>query len=138
MEGILSARRSPTILTPHDGEYDRLAGEPPGVDRIAAAQNLAERSGAVVLLKGPMTVVADPAGRVLLSSAGDSRLATAGTGDILTGIISAHLALGAEPLWAAAAAAHLHGRAASFGHVHGLIASDLVDLIPRAWAAITV
>ncbi len=134
---ILAGRRSPTILTPHDGEYERLVGEPPGVDRIAAARHLAERCDAVVLLKGSTTVVADPDGQVLLTNTGDSRLATAGTGDVLTGIISAHLALGAEPLWAAAAGAHLHGRAASLGHERGLIASDVVDLIPSAWAALS-
>lgn len=133
----LAGRRSPTILTPHDGEYERLVGEPPGVDRIAAAQDLAERCGSIVLLKGSTTVIADPDGQVLLTNTGDSRLATAGTGDVLTGIISAYVALGAEPLWAAAAGAHMHGRAASMGHERGLVASDVVDLIPSAWVALS-
>ncbi|MGB3411271.1 MAG: NAD(P)H-hydrate dehydratase [Microthrixaceae bacterium] len=133
---ILAGRRSPTILTPHDGEYERIVGEPPGVDRIAAAQRLADRCGAVVLLKGSTTVVADPDGQVLLTNTGDSRLATAGTGDVLTGIISAYVALGSEPLWAAAAGAHIHGRAASLGHERGLVASDVVDQIPAAREAV--
>ena len=66
------------VLTPHDGEYARLAGAPPGDDRIAAARDLAARVGAVVLLKGPTTVVAAPDGEVRLPTAGDQRLATAG------------------------------------------------------------
>lgn len=99
-----------TVLTPHDGEFARLAGGPPGPDRLAAARSLAAARGAVVLLKGPTTVVAAPDGRVLLAAAGDARLATAGSGDVLSGIIGAFLARGAGPLEAAAAAAHVHGR----------------------------
>ena len=99
-----------TVLTPHDGEFARLAGGPPGPDRISAARSLAADRGAVVLLKGPTTVVAAPDGRVLLAAAGDARLATAGSGDVLSGIIGAFLARGAGPLEAAAAAAHVHGR----------------------------
>ena len=72
------------MLTPHDGEFARLAGGPPGDDRVAAARGLAASTGAVVLLKGPTTVVADPDGRALLVTAGDARLATAGTGDVLS------------------------------------------------------
>ncbi len=78
-------------------------------------------------------MVANPDGEVLLVRSGDERLATAGTGDVLSGIIAAHLALGAEPLRAAAAAAHLHGCAAMLGPARGLTASDLVDLLPAAW-----
>jgi len=99
-----------TVLTPHDGEFARLAGGPPGPDRISAARSLAADRGAVVLLKGPTTVVAAPDGRILLAAAGDARLATAGSGDVLSGIIGAFLARGAGPLEAAAAAAHVHGR----------------------------
>ncbi len=99
-----------TVLTPHDGEFARLSGGPPGPDRISAARTLAADVGAVVLLKGPTTVVAAPDGRVLLAAAGDARLATAGSGDVLSGITGAFLARGAEPLAAAAAAAHVHGR----------------------------
>lgn len=129
---ILYERRSPTVLTPHDGEYERLVGEPPGVDRIAATRHLAERLNSVVLLKGPATVVADPSGRVLISDTGDARLATAGTGDVLTGVISAQIAMGAEPVWAAAGGAHLHGLAGFLGTSKGLVAGDLLDLLPRA------
>ena len=92
----------PVVLTPHDGEAARLLGERPGPDRFAVARDLAARTGAVVLLKGSTTVVADPGGRVLASTTGDARLATAGTGDVLTGTITALLAQGVPALRAAA------------------------------------
>jgi NAD(P)H-hydrate epimerase len=87
--------------------------------------------GAIVLLKGPVTIVADPVGEVLVTSNGDARLATAGTGDVLSGILGALLATGMDPLRAAAAAAWLHAEAARRGPVVGLVAGDLVDLLPR-------
>lgn len=129
----LSGRRAPTVLTPHDGEFEQLTGAPPGPDRLAAARSLAAVSGATVLLKGPTTVVADPDGAALLVRAGDQRLATAGTGDVLTGLVAAHLAAGARPGAAAAAAAHLHGRAAELGSARGLVASDLPELVAKVW-----
>ncbi len=119
------------VLTPHDGEFARLAGAPPGPDRIHAAAELARRCGAVVLLKGPTTVVADPAGNVLLATAGSPRLATAGTGDVLSGAIGAFVARGVEVQHAAALAAHVHGRAAELGPREGLVAGDLADLLGR-------
>ncbi len=100
----LRGRPAPTVLTPHDGEFERLTGAPPGEDRPEAARSLAAATGAVVLLKGPTTVVADPDGSVLLVRSGDARLATAGTGDVLTGVVAAFVASGAEPARAAAAA----------------------------------
>lgn len=121
---------APLVLTPHEGEFARLMGEPPGSDRIGAVRSLAARTGAVVLLKGPTTVVADPAGRVLLAAAGDARLATAGTGDVLSGVIGAFLAAGVPGLEAAALGAHVHGRAGARGFRVGLVAGDLPDLIP--------
>lgn len=133
-----SAGRVPvSILTPHDGEYERLTGAPPGDDRIAAARDLAADTGAVVVLKGPTTVVADVGGDVALVRAGDARLATAGTGDVLTGAIAGLLASGATPWHAAAAASHLHGRAAMLGHRRGLVAGDVADLLPAAWASMS-
>jgi NAD(P)H-hydrate epimerase len=133
---IVSSRTAGTVLTPHDGEFARLAGGPPGEDRIDAARGLAARTGAVVLLKGPTTVVADPGGDVLISTAGDERLATAGTGDVLSGIIAALLAQGVDPFPAAAAGAWLHGYAASRGPRWGLVASDVVEALPGAIAAV--
>ncbi|HET6810034.1 MAG TPA: NAD(P)H-hydrate dehydratase, partial [Acidimicrobiales bacterium] len=106
-----------------------VAGAAPGPDRLAATRSLAADTGAVVLLKGSTTVVAAPDGRVLLSAAGGPRLATAGTGDVLSGVIGAFLAAGLDPLWAAALGAQTHGLAASRGLPHGLLAGDLPELV---------
>lgn len=121
-----------TVFTPHEKEFERLAGHPPGADRLSSVRNLACSLGAVVLLKGPTTVVAGPEGRVLVCAAGDSRLATLGTGDVLAGIIGALCARGLDPFHAAAAGAVLHGRAAALGWSDGLIAGDIIGLIPEA------
>ncbi|MEO6317583.1 MAG: NAD(P)H-hydrate dehydratase, partial [Acidimicrobiales bacterium] len=88
-EGL--AGRPATVLTPHDGEHERLTGERPGADRLDAARRLSASTGAIVLLKGPTTVVAAPDGRVRIVAIGDGRLATAGTGDVLSGTIGALL-----------------------------------------------
>lgn len=130
-EKVLARRVVPAVLTPHDGEYRRLSGNDPGGDRVAAARSLAGRLGAVVLLKGPATAVAGPDGEALLVTAGSPRLATAGTGDVLAGIVGAFLARGLPPLRAAALAAHVHGRAASLGYIEGLVAGDLPELVAR-------
>jgi NAD(P)H-hydrate epimerase len=119
------------VLTPHDGEFARLTGGPPGTDRIAAARALAVEIGAVVLLKGPTTVVAEPGGTALLVTAGSPRLATAGTGDVLSGAIGAFVARGLPLFEAAGLAAHVHGRAAALGPPEGLVAGDLADLLGR-------
>ena len=92
---------------------------------------LARVSGAVALLKGPTTVVADPSGRVLLARTGTPALASAGTGDVLSGVIAAFLARGVPPFEAGALAAHVHGRAGALGHWAGLLAGDLPDLVAR-------
>ncbi|HEY1465751.1 MAG TPA: NAD(P)H-hydrate dehydratase [Acidimicrobiales bacterium] len=120
---------SAVVLTPHDGEYRRLMGEPPGSDRIDAARRLAERAGAVALVKGTTTAVAEPDGRVVLGLAGTPALATAGTGDVLSGVIGAFIARGVLPLEAAGLAAHVHGRAANQGFTEGLVAGDLPRLV---------
>ena len=130
--GRLADSRSRVVLTPHDGEFARLIGESPGPDRIAAARRLASAAGAVSLLKGPTTTVAEPdgpGGRVLLGRTGTPQLATAGTGDVLSGIIGAMVARGVLPLEAAALAAHVHGQAARRGHAEGLVAGDLPELV---------
>ena len=130
---LVAQARAPVVLTPHDGEYELLVGHRPGPDRLAAARHLAA-AGATVLLKGPTTVVAAPDGRALLVTAGDARLATAGTGDVLAGMIGALLAQGVAPLEAAALAAQLHGMAGALGPPVGLIAGDLLGAIPVALA----
>jgi NAD(P)H-hydrate epimerase len=129
---FLRNRPGPTVLTPHDGEFSRLAGCPPGPRRISAVRHLAFTTGATVLLKGSTTIVADPAGDVLLTTAGDARLATAGSGDVLAGVIGAFLAQGLDAPQAAAAGAFVHGTAAGLGWRRGLVAGDLLDLLPAA------
>ena len=133
---FLRKRPGPTVLTPHDGEFSRLAGCPPGPRRISAARHMAFTTGATVLLKGSTTIVAEPGGDVLLTTAGDARLATAGTGDVLAGVIGALLAQGLEPPKAAAGAAFVHGTAASLGWRRGLLAGDLLDLLPAVFNSI--
>ena len=106
-------RKAPTLLTPHAGEFARLAGAPPGHDRVDACRKLADAFGATVLLKGHVTVVADPGGPVYLNPAGQSWAATAGSGDVLAGMIGALLASGLPAAEAAAAGAFAHARAAA-------------------------
>jgi NAD(P)H-hydrate epimerase len=133
--GPLRARQAPAVLTPHAGEYVHLAGDKVGDDRLAAARGLAERAHVVVLLKGPGEVIADgtsTAGRAAINTTGGPWLATAGTGDVLSGIIGGFLARGAEPFWAAAAGACAHGRAADVAGHTGLVAGDLIRVLPAA------
>jgi hydroxyethylthiazole kinase-like uncharacterized protein yjeF len=109
---LVMGREAPTVLTPHAGEYTRLAGEPPGADRVAAARRLAQQFGAIVLLKGNVTIIASEQA-TYLNPAGGSWAATAGSGDLLSGVIGALLAAGLPPARAAAAAAFVHARAAN-------------------------
>ncbi len=110
---LVANRAAPTVLTPHAGEFARLAGSPPGDDRVGAARKLADRLGVTVLLKGNITIIAEPGGPVYLNTAGQSWAATAGSGDVLSGIIGALLAAGLPAGEAAAAAAFVHARAAN-------------------------
>ena len=127
---------TPEELTPHAGELARLLGtDSDWVDahRLEAAQRGAERFDAVLVLKGADTIVATPGSGVIVSDLGPPALATAGTGDVLTGVTAAFLAKGLEPRIAAAAAAVAHGRAAELvPHRAGLVASDLLDFLPKA------
>ncbi|MFM7271307.1 MAG: NAD(P)H-hydrate dehydratase [Actinomycetes bacterium] len=125
-----------TVLTPHEGEFARLAG-PVCPDRVAAARRLAADSGATVLLKGPGTVVSDPDGSAAISTPGGPWLATAGTGDVLAGILGSLLARGLAPQRAAAGAAWLHGRAADLAGHTSLVAGDVVAALPRVIATAT-
>lgn len=127
--GLLRDRRSPTVLTPHDGEYRMLTGEDPRADRVVAARRLAFDTRSVVLLKGPSTVVAGPDGDAVIVTTGDARLATAGSGDVLTGVIGALLAQGVEPFDAAVLGAWVHGMAGRRAMAVGAVASDLPVLV---------
>lgn len=113
---LVTDRRAPTVLTPHAGEYRRLAGaleieRQVGADRVAAARTLAETLGATVLLKGNVTVIASHQG-TYLNPAGQSWAATAGSGDVLSGVVGSLLAAGIPAADAAAMAAFVHARAA--------------------------
>ncbi len=130
------AREASTVLTPHAGELARLLDTDSawvGAHRLAVARDAAERFGAVVLLKGPDTIVAAPGSGVVVCDLGPPSLATAGTGDVLTGVVASFLAKGPAPPPAAAAGAVAHARAAALVDPQaGLVAGDLLDTLPAA------
>jgi hydroxyethylthiazole kinase-like uncharacterized protein yjeF len=122
----------PIVITPHDREFARVAGEV-GADRIASARWAAAALGVTVLLKGNATIVADPDGRTLVHPSATSWAATAGSGDVLTGILGALLAAGLEPWWAAGCAAYVHSRAADLAAAGAPVpASAIQSMIPAA------
>ena len=140
---IFHDRTAPTILTPHPGEAARLLSSDivtVNADRVTAARQLAERSKAIVLLKGAGTVVADPRGRTVIVPTGGPALATGGTGDVLTGIVASLLAAGCSAFDAAALAAWWHGASAdrldSAGIGFGLLASEIADALPDCAASL--
>jgi hydroxyethylthiazole kinase-like uncharacterized protein yjeF len=121
------------VLTPHAGEFQRLAGSAPGDDRIGAARRLADQLGATVLLKGNATVVAAPDGRAWINRTGTPWLGTAGSGDVLSGLLGALLAAGIEAPLAAAAAAYVHGVAGQLAATDGPPTSaDVLGTLRRA------
>jgi hydroxyethylthiazole kinase-like uncharacterized protein yjeF len=139
--GALARRSSPAVLTPHEGEMGRLLGESSEwvrANRLEAVRRAAAGSGCVVLLKGPDTLVADPGGRLCVSHAGPSGLATAGSGDVLTGVVAAMLARGVDTWTATCAAAEAHGRAGRIASERigpsGIIATDVIAALPGAIA----
>lgn len=125
---------APRVLTPHEGELGRLLGRPSAevaAHRVSAVREAAERFGCVVLLKGPDTLVAAPGRGLLVSSLGLPSLATAGTGDVLTGIVGAFLAKGMDAQVAAAAGAAAQQLASvAAAQRAGLVASDLIEALP--------
>lgn len=136
---VLDARDpdTPLVLTPHAGEFERLMGSPPGADRVAAARSAARKYDAVVLLKGHCTVVAAPDGRALVNTPRGSWLATAGSGDVLSGLIGALLAAGLDPWLAAGAAAHVHSLAGELAAKGApASASGILDAVPDAIRAV--
>jgi hydroxyethylthiazole kinase-like uncharacterized protein yjeF len=135
----LAAREAPTVMTPHAGELARLLGVESaavGARRLASAREAARTAGAIVVLKGDDTLVAAPDGRVGVSRGGASALATAGTGDVLSGVIGAYLAKRMDPFAAACAGVLVHARAGQLTAreigPEGVIASDVIAALPRA------
>lgn len=145
---LAAGSRAPLLLTPHGREFARLQeriGSAPHEDRARAAADVATRLGAVVLLKGAQTLIADPDGSVIRVDAGTGWLATAGTGDVLGGVLGALLAANPDAPLAevAASGAWLHGHAGriaagvgaqSGGHGHPIVALDVAEALPRAVA----
>lgn len=132
----LRERSAPTVLTPHDREFARLnGGREPGDDRVGATLGLAARTGAVVLLKGDRTVVGTPDGRAYVNPTGTAALATAGSGDVLAGLLGALLAGGLPAERAAVAAAYAHGLAGRVAAEAGPVtATDVIDALRPALA----
>ncbi len=120
---------STVIMTPHQGEFERMFSAVEGTDKVSRTQGAAKASRSIVIHKGADTVIAAPDGRVVINTHAPATLATAGSGDVLAGLITGLLAQGMEPFAAACAAVWMHGEAATlFGE--GLIAEDLPEMIP--------
>ena len=132
-ERIAALSRGQWILTPHEGEAKRL-GSPASAFRVEWASNLAQEWNCVVLLKGQPSVTASPDGHVVINATGHPAAATAGTGDVLAGMVAGLLAQGLEPLVAAAAGIHVGGTAAACfvegGASQSLVATDLIETLP--------
>ncbi len=144
-EKILAAAVAPRVVTPHPGEMARLTGRTTAeveADRLGIARKFAAASRAIVVLKGPRTLVVAPDGSAFVNPAVEPALATAGSGDVLTGVLGGLLAQGMEPVAAAQAAVFIHGcaghRAAREHGTNGVIAGDLPEMLASvrvAWAS---
>jgi len=139
----LAAAAGDIVLTPHVGELSRLTGIPISDildDTIVSARDAASRTGEILLLKGVPTIIASPSGETWINTTGSEGMATAGMGDVLTGIVTGFAAQGLDPLKAAVLGAYVHGRAgeivAGEKGVHGLMAGDVLDALPGAMIGI--
>jgi len=134
---LLQNAKSPITLTPHPGEMARLIHKPKVTDRIGIPVSFASASGSYLVLKGVPTIVALPEGKIFINTTGNPGMATAGTGDVLTGIIASLMGQGLNPADAAALGVYIHGmagdKAAAKSGEYSLIASDLIDALPDAF-----
>lgn len=142
-EKLLKEKKCPLVITPHTVEFSRLTGiKPEDIEsgRIYLAEKFAKENNLVVLLKGARTVIAGKNGEVRINPTGNSGMATAGSGDVLSGVIAAMLAQGAEPFDAATLGAYLHGLSgdiASEGKSeYSVIATDIIEYLPKAFKKI--
>lgn len=142
---LLSAAIAPIVLTPHPGEMARLLNSDTNgilADREATAEKAAKKWGQTVVLKGQQTLVAAHGHDTLMNTTGNSGMGTGGTGDVLSGLLGGLLAQGMEPRNAAALGVYVHGRAGDIAAKEktgrGMIASDLAEYIPAAWAELEV
>jgi NAD(P)H-hydrate epimerase len=141
---VLDKPGGPRILTPHPGEFRRLIGREEKLsdeERAPLAEELARRTSSVIILKGHRSVITDGEATTI-NETGNPGMATGGTGDVLTGLVTALLGQGLAAFVAARLAAHVHGlagdlAAAEFGET-ALMASDLIDYLPAAWQALDV
>jgi len=140
---LLKKAQAPLVITPHPGEMAKLLGvsvTDVQSNRVAVAEGFARQTNVVVVLKGAGTVIATPEGRVFINNTGNPGMATGGTGDVLSGMVAALLALGMVPAVAAACAVWLHGRAGDIAvernGVAGLLAGDIVEAVPAALKSI--
>lgn len=137
---LLSEKSCSVVLTPHEGEMSRISGKSVAYiksNRAAVAADFAARFGVTLLLKGKDTVIADSDGTVFVNPTGNSGLATAGSGDVLTGIITALISNGLSPFDAAVAGAYIHGLCGDFATeksgARSVIASDIIEYLPNAF-----
>ena len=131
---VLRGSRCPVILTPHDGEYLRLGGDPKAKDRVEEAMRFARDTGTILLLKGHRTIVTDGL-NVYRNTTGNPGMATGGSGDVLSGVIVSLLGQHVMPLEAAAAGAWIHGAAGDMAAreigEYGMIPEDIIERLPR-------
>lgn len=134
---ILKKAKAPIILTPHPGEMARLFKQKSAKDRINTAMAFSKETGVYLVLKGAPTVIAEPEGRAFINTTGNPGMATAGSGDVLTGVIASLLGQGVNPMGASLLGVYLHGlagdAAARERGEHSLIASDIIDFLPDAF-----
>lgn len=134
LPSLKNAIKGTCILTPHDGEFSRVFKL--SDDRVESANKAAQESNAIIVLKGSETIIATPDSKIIVNRNAPATLATAGSGDVLAGIITGLLAQGMEPFLAAAAAVWLHGETASEFSI-GLIAEDLPNMLPKTLKNLT-
>lgn len=137
MDALYQRRETPTIVTPHDGEFARMGGDLSDGDRISAAQQFSMTYGCLLVLKGHRTIISLPDGEIFVNTTGNSGMAKGGSGDILSGIIVSLLAQGMHPVKAAVCAVWIHGRAGDLcrerSGARGMTPSDMIEMLPEVF-----